>query len=355
MKRSLPMLTILLFTAAHAQPGTGSTSSVTRLPLTPGAVRVTDAAATRDFGQVLNTLAKSQNSGCQTSEYLVWNNPDLADRISADLTAQFKARSITFTSLDETEDEESASVSFLLSDNANRYVGLLYGDTESVVLGWCQLKAPVPATGAKPAQPQVAPKPVAVSKTAWPTFGSFKVGDTVQVLTGSGWRKAVVTKVGPQPGQGGNFEKQYVVQRVDTSNWDDFYDWGLVAHVERQPYWTGYFIGDWKVGEMMAVNTRTDGTSAWNEVAYASASDTLRIKADGTYEWKDLNGKVTKGKWTAAADGPGVVVKDARGGAWTLRNNSNLVEERIRKLQGARLYPSDASKMSMAASRPLGR
>ena len=128
-----------------------------------------------------------------------------------------------------------------------------------------------------------------------------------------------------------------------------------MAHVKRQPYWTGYFTGDWKVGETMAVTTRSDGTSAWKEVAYASASDTLRIKADGTYEWKDLSGKVTKGRWTAAPDGPRLVVKDARGGAWTLRNTTNLVEERIRKLQGARLYPSDPGKMSMAASRPLGR
>ncbi|WP_162145401.1 hypothetical protein [Deinococcus ficus] len=56
---------------------------------------------------------------------------------------------------------------------------------------------------------------------------------------------------------------------------------------------------------MMAVNTRSDGTSAWNEVAYASASDALRIRADGTDEWKDLSGRVTKGRWTAAPDGPG--------------------------------------------------
>jgi hypothetical protein len=60
-----------------------------------------------------------------------------------------------------------------------------------------------------------------------------------------------------------------------------------------------------KVGEMMAVNLRSDGTSAWNEVAYASASDALRIRADGTDEWKDLSGRVTKGRWTAAPDGPG--------------------------------------------------
>lgn len=219
--------------------------------------------------------------------------------------------------------------------------------------------APKPASS-QPAVPgTAAPKPAApnvtASKTDWPTFGTFKVGDAVQVLTGSGWRKAVVTKVGPRPGQGGSFEKQYVVQRTDMTNWDDFYDWGLVAHVERQPYWTGYFVGDWKVGEMMAVNTRSDGTSAWNEVAYAKASDTLRVKADGTYEWKDLNAKVTKGRWTAAPDGPGVVVYDARGRSWTLRNSSNFVEERIRKLEGARLYPSDKSLMSMAASRPVRR
>ncbi|ACO47849.1 Hypothetical protein, precursor (plasmid) [Deinococcus deserti VCD115] len=349
MKKALSLLSVLLWSAVYAQPGPTTASTITRLSLTPGAVRVTDAAATREFGQVLNTLAKGQNGGCQTSEYLVWANPDLAERISADLTAQFKARGLTFKSLDESEDEESASISFLLSDKTNRYVGLLYGDAESVVLGWCQLKAPAPVAAPKPAVP------ASTSRTPWPAFGTFKAGDVVQVLTSVGWKRKVIVTVGPQPGQGGNFEKQYVVNDPGVTTWNDFYDWGWVAHTERQPYWTGFFIGDWKVGEAMAINTRTDGTSAWNEVAYASASDTLRINGDGTYEWKDMNGKVTKGKWTAAPDGPGVVVKDAKGGAWTLRNNTNLVEERIRKLEGARLYPSDRSQMSMAASRPLTR
>ncbi|MFD1734274.1 hypothetical protein ACFSC4_29440 [Deinococcus malanensis] len=124
--------------------------------LTKGAVRVTDAAATRQFGQLLNGLATEQGSGCQVSEYLVWDDPELAEQIGGDLAGQFKARGMTFKELGEEENEESYALSFLLTEKANRYVGMLYGDAESVVLGWCQLKA----AQAKVAQAKTAPAPI---------------------------------------------------------------------------------------------------------------------------------------------------------------------------------------------------
>ncbi|GGK23362.1 hypothetical protein GCM10008955_16200 [Deinococcus malanensis] len=172
MKRTLLLLCALLGSAASSQQGPASTSVLLRIPLTNGAVRVTDATATRKFGQLLNALAKDQNSGCQTSEYLVWDNADLAEQISDNLASQFKARSMTFSQLAEDEDDESYSLSFLLTEKSNRYVGVLYGDAESVVLGWCQLKAarsqpavkPAPAPPpmkAAPAPTKVAPKPAA--------------------------------------------------------------------------------------------------------------------------------------------------------------------------------------------------
>ncbi|GHF89981.1 hypothetical protein GCM10017782_28860 [Deinococcus ficus] len=67
-------------------------------------------------------------------------------------------------------------------------------------------------------------------------------------------------------------------------------------------------------------------------------------------EWQGHERQVDR-----SAGRPGVIDKDARRGAWNLHNITNLVEERFRKLQGARLFPSDPGKMSMAASRPLSR
>ncbi|MFD1733048.1 hypothetical protein ACFSC4_21010 [Deinococcus malanensis] len=164
MKRSLILLPCLLTSVALAQQGNNArTSSLTRLSLTPGATRVTDPAATREFGQVLNALAKQQNGGCQASEYLVWD-AELAEQVSADLAVGFKARSMTFKLLEEDEDEESSSLSFLLTEKTNRYVGLLYADAESVVLGWCQLKASVSVKPATPAP--VRPAAPAPAKSA---------------------------------------------------------------------------------------------------------------------------------------------------------------------------------------------
>lgn len=207
-----------------------------------------------------------------------------------------------------------------------------------------------------PALAQSTAKP---ALSAWPAFGTFKKGATVQFWTPTGWRKGVVIEVGPQPSPDAkinlNQEKKYFIAQADQPTWQDYYDWGLVAHVDRKPYWSSFFVGDWAVGEVMAVNTRSDGTSAWNEYSYAGAGERLRIRADGTYEWRQLGGKLAKGRWTPAKDGPGVVVKDARGHIWTLRNQTHNVEEKIRRLEGARLFPNDPRDMGQVANRPLRR
>lgn len=158
MKTGLFALALALgsLTLGLAQPGPTSSSTLLRLPVTSGAVRVTDAAATREFGGYLNGLARDEGSTCQASEYLVWNDPDLADRIADDLGTQFGTRGITFETLDEVEEDGTSALSFRLTEKANRYVGLLYLDDESVVLGWCQLRAAqaqASAPAARPAPP----------------------------------------------------------------------------------------------------------------------------------------------------------------------------------------------------------
>jgi len=176
MKRNLTVFLSLILCTGHAQQGPVGTSGLTRIPLTRGAVRVTDAAATREFGQFLNGLARDQGSGCQVSEYLVWDDPELAGQIGGDLATQLKARGLTFKELSEEEDEESYALSFLLTDKDHRYVGLLYGDTGSVVLGWCQLKTEAQA-GAAPAKTTQQP-PVSTPSASTPP-ARYKVGDRV--------------------------------------------------------------------------------------------------------------------------------------------------------------------------------
>lgn len=157
-------LGLTLVTLAPAQQGPAASSTLLRLPVTPGAIRVTDAAATREVGSFLSGLAREEGSTCQASEYLVWNDARLVDRIADDLDTQFGTRGIVFETLDEVEEDGSSALSFRLTEKANRYVGLLYLDDESVVLGWCQLRtaqaqaAPAPRP-ASPAPAGVTPRP----------------------------------------------------------------------------------------------------------------------------------------------------------------------------------------------------
>ncbi|MFC4640319.1 hypothetical protein [Deinococcus hohokamensis] len=192
MSKAMMHLALLLCSYSLAQPGPATTSSLVRIPLTPGAVRVTDPAATREFGTLLNSLAQGQKSGCQTSEYLVWSDAGVADQIGSGLNAQFKARALTFKTLDEDEDDESYTLSFLLTEKQNRYVGVLYGDAESVVLGWCQLKAAVSASATPVAKPVIpaakppAPAPKPASRAApVKTTGAALAGDYVCVSGGA--------------------------------------------------------------------------------------------------------------------------------------------------------------------------
>ncbi|MFC4638619.1 hypothetical protein [Deinococcus hohokamensis] len=222
MNRTLMLLPLLLAGTALAQQGPTSTSSLLRLPLTAGAVRVTDPAATREFGQVLNTLAKGQNSGCQTSEYLVWGDAEQAEQISDDLASQFRARNLTFKTLEEDEDEESSSLSFLLSDKTNRYVGLLYGDAESIVLGWCQLKAaqavkppaaPVaakPAAPAKPVAPAAKPAtPAPKPGTQAPALGKYGCAESVPRYLNGSYTYEIQTRGYFNLGSGGSYKDVY--------------------------------------------------------------------------------------------------------------------------------------------------
>lgn len=340
---TLPLSATLCATLSTALAA-GPRSALIDASFIDGAEMVSNSPELADFAAALRQVAASTQGTCTRSEYVIWDS-------QAGLDAQFQrglnTLGYTYTPL-ETDREGGYFETFKASKPGSTLVGIWADGDGTTLLGWCAVKTA-----------QAAPAAAAsTGKTAWPAFGSFRVGDPVQFYTSTGWRQGVIKEVGPQPGQGtsGNWaaEKKYLITQKGT-NWDEYQDWGNVAHVNRAPYWTGFFVGDWTLGEGMAVNSSVSGTTETTTFSYAGASDALRIKADGTYEWKRGKAPVVKGRWTPAPDGPGVVVKDARGLTWTLRNGTNLTEERIRKLESGRLYPSDRSQMSMAATRPLGR
>lgn len=216
---------------------------------------------------------------------------------------------------------------------------------------------PAPPRGAKPAPAPVAvaaPAVAGASRGGWPPFGSYEVGDRVQWRQSNGWFTGTVSEVGvpgPTAGRAEVYERKYRIADDRWSGAGEWWDWGAVSGREREPFWTGFFVGEWALGEVMAVNDRIEGSEVHTEFAFHTASEALRVAADGSYRWKPMGAAEIRGRWVPATDGPGIVLKaGVQGVDWTLRNETNATEENIRGLQTARLTAD--GKMSTAAKRP---
>lgn len=178
----------------------------------------------------------------------------------------------------------------------------------------------------------------------WPQFGFFAPGTRVRFWVPTGWRFGTVKEVGSTVAGAWN-EKKYFIASDLFPNSPEWVEWGKVAGAEPETYWTSFFVGNWNLGEGMAVNTSVSGTTETTEFAYRAATDTLSINPNGTYRWNQLSGR-----WAAASDGPGIVLQNgAEGATWTLRNETNAIEEGIRRIQSARLTTN--GKMSVVATR----
>jgi hypothetical protein len=209
-----------------------------------------------------------------------------------------------------------------------------------------------PATVAKS---QPTPQPTTAVQTTWPALGTYMVGETILYFAGS-WKKGIVKEIGipyaPSHKNPGATENKYKVAPEANQNWPDWVDWSQVVKAERESFWTKWFVGTWELGEVMAVNTRTDGTYQRNEYSYHAAVESLQVNANGTYVWKPLSHAVISGQWTPAPDGPGIVLHNGyKNMDWTLRNESTAVELIIRKVEKARLYPPTNTTMSISAKR----
>lgn len=217
--------------------------------------------------------------------------------------------------------------------------------------------ATAPATPTAPAARGAVATPNP-SRTAWAPFGSYRPGQRVQFRVSTGWRAGTITEVGTAAPPGKHaaavYEKRYRIASDKFPDNPEWVDWGSVAGLAREPFWTGFFVGDWMTGEVMAVNTRRGTSVDTTTYSYHAATEALRVNADGTYLWKPLGERAIRGRWAAAPDGPGIVLKaGSRGRDWTLRNETNAMEEGIRGIETARLTTEGI--MSITAKRPVRR
>lgn len=214
---------------------------------------------------------------------------------------------------------------------------------------------PVDTNTTKITPPVVKPVKNNLLKNSWAPFGTYTVGTKVLFFNGS-WHTGTVIEIGTAgdytrknavPG-----ERKYLIAREGAPNWNEWTDWGRVTGLTRENFWTDYFLGEWKLGETMAVNTRTDGSYQRDEYSFHGAAEALQVNINHTFKWKTIDRKTITGTWKPAVDGAGIILLKAyQGQDWTLRNETNSVEENIRRLQGARLTAT--GKMSITAKRPL--
>lgn len=206
-----------------------------------------------------------------------------------------------------------------------------YSGIQELIRGAAAPPAPQPAPSAggarAPATAPAAPPPVNTAPAAatqsprgsatWPRIGAYRVGDQL-LYSGNGgktWLRDVVKAVDPVYG--------YSFVNGPSGMYDSYH----VVAPEREPFWTAYFVGDWRVSVPMAMNTVTDGRHVYRVVSGGLRLPPLRINSDGTYTWRVRQGdgeRLIRGRWEPRPDAPGVILKNGDQGAdWLVYNNSD--------------------------------
>ena len=159
----------------------------------------------------------------------------------------------------------------------------------------------------------------AIAHTPWAPMGSFYAGDRVRYrAAGNLWYEGTVKQVGPDPQSPATTGGMYL---VDGQGW---YDHHFVAGLQREPWWTGFFVGDWEVSVPVAMNTKVVDGDLYRVVSGGMPLPPLRVSPDGSYKWRVLEGggeRLIEGRWKARDDAPGIVLLAGDQGAdWTLYN-----------------------------------
>jgi len=191
----------------------------------------------------------------------------------------------------------------------------------------------------------------------WAAFADYKKGDTIIFFSALKWKPGTIMETGkPYNATAKNAETselKFEIAEGGDVTWPDWKEFSQVVKPNRESWWTDFFVGDWNLGEAMAVNTYTKGNNETTHFDYQKATEGLRVLPNGTYTWKK-DGKVITGKWIALSDGPGIVLKTGyKGLDWKFINQSNAITMHIRKLENGRLFPDGGTELSKAATRPM--
>lgn len=170
-------------------------------------------------------------------------------------------------------------------------------------------------SGPKP-HPGAAPQTKAGTDShGWPKLGAYPPGSEVlwSGTAGKTWGRGTVASIDPKYG-------------YNLEGWTGSNDAYFVVAPERQPFWTGWFVGDWRVSVPMAMNTVVKNGAVYRTVDGGMRLPPLRVNADGTYAWRwEEKGRETliRGPWEPNPDGPGVILKRAAYGEdWLVYNNT---------------------------------
>lgn len=176
-----------------------------------------------------------------------------------------------------------------------------------------------PAAPRQPAAPAQTTSRPGGSKT-WPQLGAFAIGDQVRFTDNGGalWETGKIVAIDPKmgylvEGRGGS---QYYHHRYE------------VAGTQSEPFWTDWFVGDWRISIPVASNVVTDGTNLYRTYSGGMRLPPLKVNADGSYSWRiEQNGRETliKGRWVANPDGPGIFLQKGEHGVdWLMYNNTDV-------------------------------
>lgn len=151
----------------------------------------------------------------------------------------------------------------------------------------------------------------------WPPLGYYRPGQKVlHTATGLTWTPGVVDRVMPDYG--------YVVGT------DVPYRSG-VAGVTREPFWTAWFFGDWRIRIPSAYTAVLEGNMIHETVTAGMDLPPLHIDADGTYVWRVGtigNEQVIEGRWEPKPDAPGVILRNGEFGAdWLVANMTDNTDD----------------------------
>lgn len=175
---------------------------------------------------------------------------------------------------------------------------------------------------------------------SWEKSGRFKVGEIVLYSRDRGktWQRGTITKITTLDSV--PRLKDILFYQIDDLRkvTTDIVDTAFVTTLERQNYWTEFFVGDWNLTLPMAVTERVQGNDVYRVYSGADRLPPLRVNADGSYLWAIDKNKVIRGTWKANENGPGLVfLKGDRGENWNLYSTSEASERESFKTDTVRL------------------